>query len=137
MSQDSTGRYVLVFFFLGGVSAFALNVLVTRIPYSRVGEGPLDFSSPAVSLIANPGFLFASTMFLFAHFANKIKLLPIPIAYSKTRALCGFILAAATYPAWLFLGLIVSSLLPESFAYLPEIGLIISLIFVVSTAGTT
>ena len=76
MSRGSDGRYVLIFFFLGGVCAFAWSVLVTRISYSRVGEGPLDFSSPAISLFVNPGFLFAFTMFLFGFFAHKMQLLP-------------------------------------------------------------
>jgi hypothetical protein len=135
MSQDSGGRYVLVFFILGGLLAFALSVLATHISYSRVGEGPLDFSSPAIVLFVNPGFLFASTMFLFSFIATKLQLLPATIAYSKIRTLGGFILAAATYSIGLFFGLIVSTLLPESFAYLPEIGLIMSLIFVVGAAG--
>jgi hypothetical protein len=137
MSQDSGGRYVPVFFLLGGLLAFALSVLVTRISYSSVGEGPLDFSSPAISLFANPGFLFASTMFLFGFIANKMQLLPNTIPYSKIRMLSGLVLAAATYPVWLFFGLIVSTLIPESFAYLPALGLIMSLIFVVGAAGLT
>lgn len=137
MSKDLEGRYVLVLFFLGGVSAFALSVLATRFSYSRVDEGPLDFASPAILVFANPGSLFASTMFVFSFVATKLRLLPASIAYSKIRTLGGFILAAATYPAWLFFGLIVSILVPESFAYLPAIGLIISLIFVVSATGAT
>jgi hypothetical protein len=133
---DSTERGVLALFTLGGTLALLLSVLVNFASYSKAGEGPLDFSSPAIFLFASPSFLFASTMFLAGFLVIKLHLLPGPIASSRIRIVGSFILAAATYLVGLFVGLIVSTLIPESFRYLPAIGLIMSLLFVVTAAAT-
>jgi hypothetical protein len=137
MPQDSSERNVLALFSSGGTFALLFSVLLNFISYSKAGEGPLDFSSPAIFLFANPSFLFASTMFLSGFLAIKLHLLPGSIASSNMRIVSGFILAVATYPIGLFFGLIISTLIPESFPYLPGIGLILSLVFVVTAAAAT
>jgi hypothetical protein len=135
MRQDSRERNVLVLFALGGALALVLSFLVALIPYSRVGEGSLDFSSPAVFLLANPSFLFASTMLLAGFLTTKLQLLPGLLAFSRIRVVSGFILAAAIYPLGLLLGLIASTLIGERGSYVPYVGEISSLGFVVVVAA--
>ena len=122
MLETQAARNVLVIFGCGGILA-SVGTLVLK-------SAMLNSSSPAMFLFANPSFIFASSMLLIGSLAVNRRIIPGSLTFSGLRVTSGFILCAATYPVGLLLGLLVSSLIPESMPYLPEIGLTMSLGFI-------